>query len=455
MTVLRQFFRFARTHRIVLVDPTRGLTSERTQGLHRPDPAARSAARPVPPVDHRPDRPPPRGAARASWRCCTAPPASKCGCSAADDIDPVNRTVRLGRRPHPVPLDPASWSALQRCLAHRQSQRTENPHVVVTRGTKAGKQPASTAYFSHLLDPAGVPPRTVRCTRLAALVNTIDPKLVAAAFGMDPEGVMFYLADRVDDARLPATASKRRTRDVSAAPRIGSGEHVRFPEDHVAGHDQAGPFVPGRDQLEEQVRRFGFERDVADFVDDEQRVAAEPDQFVLQPAGVVRGGEPVDPLRRGREQHPVPGLAGPDASPMARCVLPVPGGPRKTTFSLAVDEVQGAQVRDHVPFQAPGVVEVELLQRLAAGNRAARIRPSPPWDSRAATSRCRQAARNSSCVQDSVRARSASRSTASRSVGAFNARVRKASSGVSPGAGAGLARPSGRPRRSSDTERWS
>jgi hypothetical protein len=42
----------------------------------------------------------------------------------------------------------------------------------------------------------------LRCTRLADLVNTMDPKLVAAAFGMNPEGVMIYLADRVDDSRL-------------------------------------------------------------------------------------------------------------------------------------------------------------------------------------------------------------------------------------------------------------
>jgi hypothetical protein len=56
---------------------------------------------------------------------------------------------------------------------------------------------------THLLDACGVPPRAVRCTRLADLVNTIDPKLVAAAFGMRPEGVMFYLADHVDDGLLP------------------------------------------------------------------------------------------------------------------------------------------------------------------------------------------------------------------------------------------------------------
>jgi hypothetical protein len=36
------------------------------------------------------------------------------------------------------------------------------------------------------------------------LVNTTDPKLVAAAFGMDPEGVMIYLADRVHDGLLPS-----------------------------------------------------------------------------------------------------------------------------------------------------------------------------------------------------------------------------------------------------------
>ena len=56
--------------------------------------------------------------------------------------------------------------------------------------------------MSHLLDGCGVPPRAVRCTRLADLVNTIDPKLVAAAFGMKPESVMFYLADHVDPSRL-------------------------------------------------------------------------------------------------------------------------------------------------------------------------------------------------------------------------------------------------------------
>jgi hypothetical protein len=48
-----------------------------------------------------------------------------------------------------VPLDPTTWSVLERCLAHRQSQRTQNPHLVVTRGTKAG----TPARLDRLLQP--------------------------------------------------------------------------------------------------------------------------------------------------------------------------------------------------------------------------------------------------------------------------------------------------------------
>jgi len=45
----------------------------------------------------------------------------------------------------------------------------------------------------------------------------------------------------------------------------------------------------------------------------------------------------------------------------------VPGGPRNPTFDPATEEVQGAQVGDHFAFQASGVVEVEVLQRLEGG----------------------------------------------------------------------------------------
>jgi hypothetical protein len=63
-------------------------------------------------------------------------------------------------------------------------------------------QPASTAYMSHVPGPRGVPPRMLRRTRLTDLVNAMAPKLVAAAFGMNPEGVLIYPAGHIDETRL-------------------------------------------------------------------------------------------------------------------------------------------------------------------------------------------------------------------------------------------------------------
>lgn len=125
-------------------------------------------------------------------------------------IDPAARTIRRGQRSHPVPLDSVSWTTVQRCVAHRETQRTSNPHLMVTKDTKAGRNPASVAYVSHILDRAGISPRMLRSTRLIDLVNTMDAKLVAAAFGMYPEGVIIYLADRVDEGQLPDRHERQR-----------------------------------------------------------------------------------------------------------------------------------------------------------------------------------------------------------------------------------------------------
>ena len=201
ISLLRNFFRFARHRRIVLIDPTRGLTRNDSRGF-----TGRTLS-----LDHQ----------RVLFRRWTTdstihPHEALLGLLAllhaasnvevrmlqVDDIDMTGHSIRMGRRPHLVPLDPTSWAAVERALAHRQDLRTGNPHLVVTRGTKAGRRPPSSAYVTHLLDPAGVSPRTVRCTRLAALINSNDPKLVAAALGMNTQGAMFYLADHVDDGRL-------------------------------------------------------------------------------------------------------------------------------------------------------------------------------------------------------------------------------------------------------------
>lgn len=202
LTVLRQFFRFARTRRVVLIDPTCGLPRKQPKGFR-----GRTLT-----IDQQ----------RILFRRWTSdhavhPHEALVGILALlhgasprelrllryDTIDQRKCTILLDGRPHPVPLDPASWAVLTRCLSHRRSQHTRNPHVIATKVTKTGREPASAAYLSHVLDDCGLAPRTVRSTRLVDLVNTMDPKLVAVAFGMDPEAAMIYLADHVDPTRLP------------------------------------------------------------------------------------------------------------------------------------------------------------------------------------------------------------------------------------------------------------
>ncbi|WP_443678072.1 hypothetical protein [Mycolicibacterium fortuitum] len=200
--MLGQFFRFARNRRVVLVDPTHGMSAKRHRGFRgrtltitqQRDLFRRWSADPA---AH------PHEALFGLLAILHGVSSRELRLLQVDHIDTSDRSIRLGTRPHPVPLDPVSWNALQRSLDHRDTQRTNNPHVIVTRGTKADRRPASEAYMSHLLDPCGLPPKMLRSTRLADLVNTIDPKLVAAAFGMRPEGAMIYLADHLDEGRLP------------------------------------------------------------------------------------------------------------------------------------------------------------------------------------------------------------------------------------------------------------
>jgi site-specific recombinase XerD len=196
LAALRDFFHFARQQRICLTNPTAGLAHRPARGfrgrtLTRADQArllrrwAGTGCHPHEPLVgllallH--------GASVSELRPLTI-----------NNVNTATRTVRLGRRPHPVPLDPLTFAALERSLAHRDALRTQNPHVIVTRGTRAHRTPASQPYLSHALNAAGVNPSLLRQTRLAELTHRLDPRLVAAAFGMTPEGALHYLIGAVD-----------------------------------------------------------------------------------------------------------------------------------------------------------------------------------------------------------------------------------------------------------------
>ena len=70
---------------------------------------------------------------------------------------------------------------------------------------------------------------------------------------------------------------------------------------------------------------MAFQWDVADLVDDQQRIALEPPEFVIEGVAVLRLVEAVDPLLRGGKRDAVAGWQARMASAIARCVLPVPG----------------------------------------------------------------------------------------------------------------------------------
>jgi len=140
LTVLRQFFTFARTRRIVLADPTKDLAATTPRGFTGPTVSLgqqRELFRrwTTSPAAH------PHEALLGLMALLHAASSTEVRLLRLGDIDFTSRAVRLGKRPHPVPLDPASWAVLQRCLDHRHKLRTTNPHVIVTAAPKPAAPP--------------------------------------------------------------------------------------------------------------------------------------------------------------------------------------------------------------------------------------------------------------------------------------------------------------------------
>ncbi len=96
------------------------------------------------------------------------------------------------------------------------------------------------------------------------------------------------------------------------------GDHVvaedlaPFAERLVRCDDHRGVLVAGADELEHEVRGLRVERDVADFVDDQQRDQREALELgfeLVLAFGLRQSG---DPLGRGRELDALPSQAGAD-----------------------------------------------------------------------------------------------------------------------------------------------
>jgi hypothetical protein len=108
------------------------------------------------------------------------------------DIDPDRHSVRFPGRSVHLPLDSATWTALQRCQEHRGRLGTDNPHLLVTRLTRTHHGPAGAAHIRDSLAPVGLLPRILRSTRLLALADELDAKILTVSLGMSYAGVAHY-----------------------------------------------------------------------------------------------------------------------------------------------------------------------------------------------------------------------------------------------------------------------
>ena len=195
----RAFFAFARRRKLILVDPTGGITHKSPRGF---------AGRVLSPDQQ-------RQLLRRWMRLDIDPRERLVGLLSLihgarvdeqrhlhlTDVDLTDGSITLGRRPYPVPLDPLTAAALRAVMTARQTAWTGNPHVLITKDSRAHENPCSTYFMTHILDGAGggVCPALLRQTRLADLTHQLDPRLVSAAFGMTEGGALHYITDAVDD----------------------------------------------------------------------------------------------------------------------------------------------------------------------------------------------------------------------------------------------------------------
>jgi hypothetical protein len=108
------------------------------------------------------------------------------------DIESDRHSVRFPGRSVHLPLDSATWKALQRCQEHRSRLGTINPHLLVTRLTRTHHGPAGAAHIRDSLAPVDLLPRILRSTRLLALADELDARILTVSLGMSYAGVAHY-----------------------------------------------------------------------------------------------------------------------------------------------------------------------------------------------------------------------------------------------------------------------
>ena len=200
---LQGFFRFARQHRHILVDPTRRLNANSNMAFH---------GRVLEPARQR--------ELFRRWTRDTAelhPHEPVIGLLGLLHGASVSRAAVASRRRHrprrrhrrprpsttPHPARPGHHDRTASLPAPSRPPPAPVPICWSTRRARPSAKQVSLDYLAMILAPAQVTVQILRATRLAQLVTTMDPVLVAAAFGIRRGAALHYLADSVDPTRLP------------------------------------------------------------------------------------------------------------------------------------------------------------------------------------------------------------------------------------------------------------
>ncbi|MFF7249836.1 hypothetical protein ACFZBU_38730 [Embleya sp. NPDC008237] len=191
LAALRQFFAYAHRSKAILHNPTHPISAAQPRGFHGPTltPARQRTLYRRWTTRHDIH---PHEAFIGLAALLHAATITELRLLTDTGINPGRRSVHFPGRSVALPLDEATWTALQRCQDHRHRLGTDNPHLLVTRLTRTHHGPAGSAHVRDTLAPAGLPPRILRSTRLLTLADELDAKILTTSLGMSYAGVAHY-----------------------------------------------------------------------------------------------------------------------------------------------------------------------------------------------------------------------------------------------------------------------
>ena len=148
---LRRFFRFAARRRMILTDPAKTVTIAQSCGFPGPSLTRDQQRELFRRWTSGRDDVHPHEALTGLLALIHGATTQEIRYLTVEAIAPAARAVTLRGRPQPTPLDPWTQAAIQACLAHRQALSSANPHLIVTRQTKATRAPSGDSYVKNIL----------------------------------------------------------------------------------------------------------------------------------------------------------------------------------------------------------------------------------------------------------------------------------------------------------------